>query len=777
MVLKVVGVIVFLAVIGVAGPPQLIQYPPLPVEDIIRHFAEKETEFKAARARYGFRQDLLVEELGKNNDVIGQQRVVTESVPDGSGRNVERIVQAPPNTLQDVQITSRDLEEIRQIHTFPLTRDQVPKYNITYKWKERVDEVDCYVFEVRPKSTPRGQLFFQGLVWVDDVDLVIVKTQGTTVPRQNNQVSPSYVTIREQIDDHWFPTYVRATEIVGSSSARITVRYQNHKQIEPDVKLTFGRNSSSTSGSTAPPRAPAQLTIDLSFEEPSGNNILDAEETGVVRIKLSNSGPGTAYGVQVKAAFEGDSKGISLRVPSKLDSLGPGESRLLDINVSAPEAVPSSQLRLRIDVTEANGFDVDQPAVATFSTRALTPPRLTVADVGINDPSGNGQIELREVVDVTARIRNEGQLTARNVKAFVVPGENVFLSADSKRDFDLTNLGAGEFKDISFSVYTNSRATEIPVTLSLREERPRYNAIVPVPLQLNRPIRRVTELVVEGVDRPSTGELPTPLSVDVDINIPKTGLKNAEAVAVVIGISRYQHRDIASANFATRDSAVFRQYLIDTLGFQPGRIIEIEDDRATQAAFKRVFEEQLANYIIENRSDLFVFYSGHGMPDVTTNDSYLVPYDADPSFIRSTGYKLVELYTRLAALKVRSLTVVIDACFSGASENGSLLQAVSPLVIDYRPVFPDRNNAALFTATSKGQVASWHTEKKHGLFTYYFLRGLRGDADTNQDRAITVGEMEAFLSAKVSQDARVLRGREQIPEIQARDKQRILLKR
>jgi hypothetical protein len=158
------------------------EQPPIPVDEIIKKFSEKEKQFRTARGNYTYRQDVSVQELNANDRVLGEYRVVSDITFDQTGRRTERIVQAPPNTLQGIQLTPQDLQDIREIQPFVLTSDDIGKYELKYSGKEKIDEIDCYVFDVAPKKIEKGQRYFQGQIWVDDQDLQIVKTYGKAVP-------------------------------------------------------------------------------------------------------------------------------------------------------------------------------------------------------------------------------------------------------------------------------------------------------------------------------------------------------------------------------------------------------------------------------------------------------------------------------------------------------------------------------------------------------------------------------------------------------------------
>ena len=232
------------------GPTKLRnEQPPLPADEIIRKFAEKEKEFKLARANYVYRQDIRVQELNANDRVTGEWHQVWDVTFDASGKRVEKVIAAPQPTLKTLGITKEDLEDFREIQPFVLTSDEIGKYNIKYLGKEMVDEIDCYVFDVAPKTMEKNQRYFQGQIWVDDKDLQIVKTYGKPVPdirtKNNENLFPRFETYREQIDGkYWFPTYTRAVDTLqfsfGAQRIRQVVKYENYKRFEANVRLTFG---------------------------------------------------------------------------------------------------------------------------------------------------------------------------------------------------------------------------------------------------------------------------------------------------------------------------------------------------------------------------------------------------------------------------------------------------------------------------------------------------------------------------------------------------------
>jgi hypothetical protein len=256
---------------------------------------------------------------------------------------------------------------------------------------------------------------------------------------------------------------------------------------------------------------------------------------------------------------------------------------------------------------------------------------------------------------------------------------------------------------------------------------------------------------------------------DVDRNIPRTMTERTDAIAVVIGNAKYRKPSVPSVEYASRDAMLVKEYLIRMFGYREGNILFVEN--ATQADFNSIFgtaanaKGKLNNYVKAGKSDVFVYYSGHGAPNPESKEGYFVPVDCDPALVSLNGYSLKTFYDNLSKLKYKSLTVVIDACFSGSSEKGMLLKNISPVFVEVEDPVLTLKEAVVMTSAAGNQVSSWYPEKGHSLFTYYFLKGIRGDADKAKDKTISTGELKEYLEENVSYMARRLSNREQTPQV------------
>jgi len=216
------------------------------IDEIIQKFAAKEAEFAKARESYTYHQTARIQELEPSGTVSGKWETVSDIVFDTAGKRSEKVVRAPVSSLSKILLTPEDLEDLRSVQPFVLTTAELPKYLIRYLGKEKLDEIGCYAFAVKPKKLDAGQRYFEGIVWVDDRDLQIVKSygRGTGVFKKGNAY-PKFETYREQIDGkYWFPTYTiaNATLHFPEFDQRIkqTVRYEDYKVFAATSTITFG---------------------------------------------------------------------------------------------------------------------------------------------------------------------------------------------------------------------------------------------------------------------------------------------------------------------------------------------------------------------------------------------------------------------------------------------------------------------------------------------------------------------------------------------------------
>lgn len=215
-------------------------------------------------------------------------------------------------------------------------------------------------------------------------------------------------------------------------------------------------------------------------------------------------------------------------------------------------------------------------------------------------------------------------------------------------------------------------------------------------------------------------------------------------LAIIMGIESYQ--GLPKSDYSKRDAGIVKDY-VKALGFQERNIELLTDEKATYSGIAKTIEAWLPNRA-KKESNIFIYYSGHGSPEPTTGDAYIVPFDGDPNYLSVTGYSLKRLYENLGKLQVTEVVVLLDSCFSGAGGRSVLAKGARPMVLMADPSVLSLNMAVL-SATQGTQISTSSQEKGHGVFTYYFLKALK-------DGKKTLSEIYEYIGPLVEDEAKVL---------------------
>jgi len=240
-----------------AGFGPLDPTPPKDItpDEIVKKMGARESEFNLARQNYIFRQAVKVNTISDdNNRPDGEYQQITDITFNKDGKREEHVVFAPQNTLERVIMSPGDFEEIEHRLPFVLTTEDLPKYEVTYLGRQKVDDLDTYVFSAGPRTLEKGKHYFQGKVWVDQQDFQIVLVNGKTVPqdmrRGHEDLQPPFTTYYEQIDGkYWFPTYTKAEGNLhfaaqdGAMSQDVHIRnivkYTDYKRFKATSKIIY----------------------------------------------------------------------------------------------------------------------------------------------------------------------------------------------------------------------------------------------------------------------------------------------------------------------------------------------------------------------------------------------------------------------------------------------------------------------------------------------------------------------------------------------------------
>lgn len=226
--------------------------PSVPAKQIIEQFAAKESLFRKALDNYTYQRSVRVQTVDDDNKPDGEYYQVADIIFDSTGRRTEKVTDAPASSLERVMMSPADFQDIEERLPFVLTTEDIVQYDVTYVGKQPVDEVDCYVFDIKPKVIEKKKRYFQGRIWVDQKDLQIVVTNGKNVPddlrKGHEDLSIPFVTYRQQIDGkYWFPVYTHGDgtlHFAGGSGyvsqnvhLRETVKYTNYNQFRSTIRI------------------------------------------------------------------------------------------------------------------------------------------------------------------------------------------------------------------------------------------------------------------------------------------------------------------------------------------------------------------------------------------------------------------------------------------------------------------------------------------------------------------------------------------------------------
>lgn len=548
---------------------------------------------------------------------------------------------------------------------------------------------------------------------------------------------------------------------------------------------------------------PPELYVDIDFIDANDNKILEAQESGTIKLTLKNEG-GKSDEVSVLVSPLYNYKDVEFLKRHQKTSIAKGGSSVMEFPISAGIDVSTDSLEFAIKVSEPLGYDID--ATLMLSTYEYQKAKMSVQGVSIIDAgrglrplNGNpdGKVQKGEVVKALVTLQNIGHGEAGNVQyTITADNPNVYLMTETgtvnRINGTLDDFLAGEAKEISFRLSANNNYSHsgdyLPIYISIQEDKGYGNidsAIIPIPLGTAPAKPTIVDIQGERDKLLALQQTKVYSSSDRissnfrirDISVAPAGEPIYEnAVAIVIGAEKNSY-GVASAPYAARDAKVMAKYFKHSLGVKDVRVIT--DEQVTGNALSDFFDSRfgyLHNVVKPGETDVFVYYSGHGMPDVADNgnqDIFLFPYDARKELVKDRGYSLNRLYNELNALEAKSVTVILDACFSGSSrqtvtyesENISNSKGVRITMPDLSNRPWDTNpNFRLFTSSSADQTSLGYDQSQSGLFTYYLAIGLQGEADADGDGLILMDELVDYVTVNVAQESRNIRGGEQTPQ-------------
>ena len=536
---------------------------------------------------------------------------------------------------------------------------------------------------------------------------------------------------------------------------------------------------------------PPDLRMNIKFIDDNNNNILEAEESGYILLEISNRG-GKADNVKVTVTPADRSYGVDLGQSVINTYVDKNSSTEVHVPMTASLNVPTGFTKFNIVVSEPMGYDINatlELSTFEFQRAKLKLNGVEISDSGVDTKPYNGnpdnKLQNMDVVRATVLIQNIGDGEAKKIRYTISSKDpNIRLLTMSGYAQSITgevaDMLVGQTNEISFRLSPNAHYTHkgefIPVYLTVMEDKGFGNITSQqIPIPFDAATVKPETVKVEGNKEMLMASLGTKvISNDArvtsearykDIMVAPLGQSIYQnAIAIVIGAEEYQDKAIAPAPYAARDAEVMSEYFRKSLSIKDVRTYT--DGQATRSELKRLFDPQrgsLVYSVVPGQTDLYVYYSGHGVPMTMpdgSKDVFLIPYDVGKDWISEDGYSLNKLYRELASLNAKSVTVILDACFSGSSRTSEVYESQSianqkfVIVDETEMEQPWLNNPSfrVFTSSRGDQTSQANDRTRSGRFTYYLAVGLQGDADKDGNGKIMMSELVEFVISNVDKE-------------------------
>jgi len=561
------------------------------------------------------------------------------------------------------------------------------------------------------------------------------------------------------------PTLLFSQRIIKERSNAVDAK------IEPTFEFTY----------------PPVLYVNMEFKDETGDGVINANENAKLILEFFNRGSGPAQGLNITFKSNRRDPAFTISDAIYIPFIAPNSSHKVTIPMEAGFNVESLEHHIEINVTEHFGYDMD-PATLIVNTLEYQEPEIVFSGMEIFDSGQgtvsivtDGQLQAGEMVKAKIVVQNIGNNIARNVRYQIdVNDSNIYLRGT---EGNLGDLAIGEVKEFWTTISPNRRVDHdgfLPLFLNIEVENERGSLKkqqLPLALNSSPPsaetftvkanIERIREQVArfEYNSDKYTSNI-SALNVDA---VPVGSSVREDAVAIVIGVENYQN--IAPAPYAARDAELMARYFQNTLGIK-NVITHINED-ASGFFFINIFDAQtgrLQRMINRGKTEVFIYYSGHGMPEKDGKDVFLFPHDGRLEMLEVMGYSLNKLYDNLNELGAKSVTVFLDACFSGTSrasqnfiaENISQTRGIVLQPLTVQP-WQTNENFRVFSSSQGQQTSLAFDASQTGLYTYFLALGLQGAADADGDNKITSRELHEYLKTNVSDQSRRIRG-EQTPQ-------------
>ena len=493
------------------------------------------------------------------------------------------------------------------------------------------------------------------------------------------------------------------------------------------------------------------------FTDANKNNAIDANENCCIKFKIYNNGKGNAINCFAKIIPNETTKEIKY-ADINIPLIKPQETIDVSMPLTSTTKVSDGIANLRLKVEEPHGFGTETASIS-INTKKFVAPLLQIVDSKVS-PSEGTTLKKMSPFYLQVLLQNTKKGSAGNVKVKIGLPTNVLLMESQKEEEDFAYISGGETKSINYPLIINNNyaSNDVPITLYVKEKYGEYAENKTINLHINQSITNNNIIIKEKKINTKNQDIKiASISSDIDKNIPEAINSNSNTFAIVIANETYNKE--ANVPYAVNDGNIFKEYCRNCLGIPEKNIHLITNATLNDIRHEVKWIQDVAE-VYKGDAKIIFYYAGHGIPDEKSKNAYLLPIDGYGSDV-ATGYSLENLYKTFGSLPSKSITVFLDACFSGAKRDGNMLASARGVAIKVKQTIPV-GNMVVFTAAQGDETAYPYKEEEHGLFTYYLLKKLqetKGNA--------TLGELSDYIKEQVERQSIVTNGKLQSPSIMA----------
>ena len=498
---------------------------------------------------------------------------------------------------------------------------------------------------------------------------------------------------------------------------------------------------------------------DLKIEHTELPDEVDRGKTVELGLSVTNAGKGSAEAV-VLIIYSEDARVSQneVAVEVRVGDLAPGEEKTVPISVTPRENVEGDVARIMAMARDS----ADRRSNDLIIPLQLSPPKpdLAIAGHRIDDEDGDGVVKVGETIKLAVTVQNKGLGAAGNVKV-----ELLDMGKEVARDESIVSGDKGMRRRADIQIEPPSILLEnIPPRAS---QECSFTSLIPLTYSSGEvafQVRLSDELGHEATEKIELQVRPR----EVEPIVPADVSDMPERWALLVGIDKYQDKEINPLRFAVADVLALKEVLVDPMhgGFKPEKVRVLTNDEATKGNILKGLTNWLP--MAEENDTVLIYYSGHGIEH--NGESYLLPVETDLSIISAYGIRNRDFAEALDGIKANKVITILDSCHSGGVSASARAVGEKLDSSFYEPFIEASKEASgRVTLSSSGpdqQSYEWE-EKGHGVFTYYLMEGMRGYADEDNNGMITFLELKKHVEEKVTEWAKE-KGKSQTPEVQTR---------